>query len=602
MASLLVHAGVFFVAGLFMVLTIVNKPEPEFKAPPPIERPRMKLKKPKIKVKKSSSPKPSSRIVAKVKTKKMPQIQLPDLTGMGESLLEGTGDFDGLLLDIPDIGNLSLFGNTASIGNDLVGTFYDLKRKRGGNVSSYDRFMFADVVLRFLRSGFDPAILEKYYSSPNKLYTPYIMVPPILSDLGPLAYGEPEAGGYLFLIHYTGVLVYPEDITFRFVGSSGDILFVGLDGDVVLNAAWWSNEDLYCPWYKGSASSHRVNMLGFQRAAVGKWITLKAGEPRKIDVLMGEDPGGGFSAELLVEVEGETYEQNDCGSPILPIFKTSELSLDMMDVIYHDLVEGEACLTNGPVFCDFDSGRKSIPAPPEPDAFVDDSDKPESRMHTWTCVNGETIEAEFIRILGDKALLETPQGDELKLPLNQLCQEDQVYAELSSPPAFDLDFAKKSDARPPLPGTPYLRGRWIPPTLIDYIFTAKVKQTSVGAYNHPLTVEYFAIGKEVDGDNYILLDRQQDVFTPTKENNRSHAFSGPPVLCYDYDDYWRDRRGSKYGGFLVTLTDERGEIIAHATPHDWLFDQLEKLRKFPVGRHFDKSLDRVFPPRPVRKY
>ncbi len=601
MASLLVHAGAFFVAGLFVVFTVASKPDSAFQPPPPIERPKMKLKKPKVKIRKSSNPKPSSRIVSKVQSKKMPEIRLPDLVGIGEGLLEGSGGADGLFLDIPDIGNLSTFGNTESIGNDLVGTFYDLKRKRDGRVSSFDRSMFADVVLNFLRAGFDPEVLSKYYSSPNKLYTPYIMVPPTLSDLGPLAYGEPDIGGYLFLIHYTGVLVYPEDITFRFVGSSGDVLFAGLDGEVVLNAAWWSNEDLYCPWYKGSASSHRTHMLGFQRAAVGEWITLKAGEPRRIDVLMGEDPGGGFSAELLVEEKGVEYELNDCGAPILPIFKTSELSLDMMDVIYYEMVEDEACLTNGPVFCDFDSSRKSSPATPDLDKSIEDSGEPQASTRTWTSVDGKTIEAEFIRSLGDKVLLETAQGEELKLPLDQLCRQDREYVELCSPPTFDLDFSKKSDARPPLPSTPYLH-RVIPPTLIDYIFTAKVKQTSVGVYNHPLTVEYFAIGKEVDGDNYILLDRQQDAFTPTRENNRSHSFSGPPVLCYDYDDYWRDRRGSKYGGYLVTLTDERGEIIAHATPHDWLFDHLEKLRNFPVGRHFNKSLDRVFPPRPVRKY
>ncbi len=87
--------------------------------------------------------------------------------------------------------------------------------------------------------------------------------------------------------------------------------------------------------------------------------------------------------------------------------------------------------------------------------------------------------------------------------------------------------------------------QWIPPNMIDYVFTAKIKQTSAGSYNHELKVEYFAIGEEVDGDNYILLDRQRDVFTPTHENKRSHAFSGNPVLCYAYNDFYSDRRGKK---------------------------------------------------------
>ena len=89
--SLAFHGGLFFIAGLFVVFTVVNRPEPEFVPPPPLERPRMKLKKPKVKVQKSSQPRPSSRIVAKVKTRKMPEIQLPDLVGTGEGLLGGDG-------------------------------------------------------------------------------------------------------------------------------------------------------------------------------------------------------------------------------------------------------------------------------------------------------------------------------------------------------------------------------------------------------------------------------------------------------------------------------------------------------------------------------
>ncbi len=106
--SLFVHAAAFFLAGLFVVFKVMHPPEPEFQPPPPIERPKMKLKRPKVKVRKSSQPKPSSRIVAKVQTKQMPEIQLPDLVGTGEGLMGGTG-FGGEFLDLPEIGQTSLF-------------------------------------------------------------------------------------------------------------------------------------------------------------------------------------------------------------------------------------------------------------------------------------------------------------------------------------------------------------------------------------------------------------------------------------------------------------------------------------------------------------
>ena len=59
-------------------------------------------------------------------------------------------------------------------------------------------------------------------------------------------------------------------------------------------------------------------------------------------------------------------------------------------------------------------------------------------------------------------------------------------------------------------------------------------------------------------------------------------------------------RGTKYGGYLITVTDERGFIIQYKTSHDWLFEKLRNLRKVPVGKHFNKEGNRVSPPRPTR--
>ncbi len=92
--------------------------------------------------------------------------------------------------------------------------------------------------------------------------------------------------------------------------------------------------------------------MGNNRAVVGDWITLKAGVPRKMEVLLG-DNGGEACAMLAVEVKGVEYERNRQGGPILPAFKTSEPSHNLLDSIYKDLPVGEICLTNGPVFSDY---------------------------------------------------------------------------------------------------------------------------------------------------------------------------------------------------------------------------------------------------------
>ncbi|MEN8255844.1 MAG: hypothetical protein ABFR33_10295 [Verrucomicrobiota bacterium] len=127
-----------------------------------------------------------------------------------------------------------------------------------------------------------------------------------------------------------------------------------------------------------------------------------------------------------------------------------------------------------------------------------------------------------------------------------------------------------------------------------------------GSYDQELQAEFFAIGTEINGDRYILLDRQKTAFTPGEEKNRSIRFSGRTVELPDFlagsNSAGRDRRGEKYSSFLVVVMDSRGKIIAHETPKKWLFENLENLKKVPVGKYFDKTCTRTRPTRPKTRY
>ncbi|RKX38169.1 MAG: hypothetical protein DRP64_16120, partial [Verrucomicrobia bacterium] len=124
--SILIHAALFLLAGMLVVFTVVKKEEKKFVPPQAVERPKMKLRKPKVKVRKSSKPKPTTRIVTKVNRASMPDIQLPEISGMSDGLAGGLGGFDMM----PDFDEVSVFGGGQSIGNDFEGTLYDLKRDR----------------------------------------------------------------------------------------------------------------------------------------------------------------------------------------------------------------------------------------------------------------------------------------------------------------------------------------------------------------------------------------------------------------------------------------------------------------------------------------
>lgn len=344
--SILIHAGLIILATGFVVLKSIKEREVEFVPPPAVERPKMKLRKPKVKMKKST-PKPTTRIVTKVQRATMPDIQLPEMSG-GDGLI---GDIGGFELTI-DVEQDSIFGGAQTIGNDFVGTFYDLKRGRTGREVPMDGDTFRDVLRDFVTSGWKTSKLARYYRSPKKLYTTHFMIPPIPAPMAPDVFGEPNAESYFFFLHYKGKLVYKEDITFRFRITGDAYMFVRVDKKDV-GLACWDFHKAWFDWWTTNDSESEKHYLGNQQAAVSDWITLEAGKPVDMETVFGEWQGGIVSALLTVEVKGVEYPRNKYGAPILPAFKTSDLSLNTIEDIEKLLPANEATLTNGPVFRDY---------------------------------------------------------------------------------------------------------------------------------------------------------------------------------------------------------------------------------------------------------
>ena len=199
-------------------------------------------------------------------------------------------------------------------------------------------------------------------------------------------------------------------------------------------------------------------------------------------------------------------------------------------------------------------------------------------------------------VIGGNALLEDEQRQQRKIPLAQLSAEDVEFIVLSNPPELKISFVKQSNQRL-IPEGPEISVN--PPKVLDYVFSVEVAQVSSIEYNHELKIEYFAIGDECNGNNFILLDRQKSRFTPSEENQRSHKIQGDTVALMETVAYFGrgETRGRKYGGYLVVVTDERGRIIAHESSNKWMPGIVDQLRLLSLNSHFDKTGTRVPAPR-----
>ena len=586
--SILIHVALFFLAGMLVIFTVVKKEEKQFIPPKAVDRPKMKLRKPKVKVRKTSKPKPTTRIVTKVTKANMPDIQLPEMSGMGEALGGGIGGFDIM----PDLGEVSVFGSGQTIGNDFEGTLYDFKRDRNGKPLSIrmDIPRFYKEIGNFIKNGWKPSSLARYYRSPNKLYSPTIMIPPTLSQFAPLAFDEPDMAGCEYMLHYKGQLVHQEGGRFRFWCMGDNFMVVRVDGRVVLDFA-----NQFSLYWNGKESKRTSYHLGHWPAWAGDWIHLEPGVPLEMEVIFGEADGGLFAAMLVVEEEGVEYPKNIEQGPMLPVFKTAELSLDQVDVIFADLNENHYAVTNGSVFSDYESHvRKPLSRREKKPGMVDDTPASQpDKLRLWMLKSGKSVKAELVIQMGHKTILKTDQGKKLKIPTNELSEEDLAYLELASPPSLKLTVQKEVDRF----RFPDVISAAIPPVLTEFTLGVKIEKLRKKIYTRELKVELFSIASEIDGNNFILLDRKEGTFTLSEQNDGFYEFWGRKTEMRNYKDWEGNRRGERFKGHLVVVTDERGEIIAQNITNDWFLDIIESLREIPIGRHFDRTGARIHPPR-----
>jgi len=589
LVSLGFHLIIFLIAGVIIVFKIEEKEYKKFIPPKTIERPQVQLKKPQINLDNNKQSKPISKIVTKAKSTKISEVSLPEFNGIGNGLFRNSGSFQLKPLQQ----KITLFGGGESIGNDFIGSFYDFKRDKAGRPIPTDPDEMIKELQRFVRGGWNTSRLAKFYKSPKKLYATSFMIPPVKSSVAPSAFDEPETGGWCWAVHYKGKLVHHKDIKFRFWGQGDDVLVVAVDGKTVLNGCWpsfdseWGIYSIGGSWTSSAKNDFRF-YLGNNLSRGGDWIELKAGVPKEMDILIGEVPGGGFCSMLTVEVDGEKYELNRQGGPILPMFKTEEPTLDMIDEIYKVLVPDEASVTNGPVFRDYEFTI----AKEEIDQIK--KIKKIDKFREWTLRDNSSFKATYVSKNGSLVFFENEAGKQAKVEFSKLITSDQDFISLLKPPSFKIDFVKSTSVRF-IKTTPYLDEE--APRVNDFVFSVKIKKDDIKEFNQEIFVEFFAIAKELIGDNYILVDRQKSSFIPTKDNNFSHDFSGPSIEFMEYV-YDGDRRGKEYAGNLVVLYDKFGRVIDFQTSNKWLYENLENLKKIPIGRYFNKSCQRVIPTSP----
>ncbi len=223
----------------------------------------------------------------------------------------------------------SFFGRTGDSEAGLLGQFYDLKQDRDGNPTPFENneAAYAAAINDAAARRFNYTSLRKYYQARQQMTFTYLAVPRLAAEEGPKAFAvEKEVQPTAWFVHYSGRVTAPSVGPWRFVGLFDDALVVYVNGKPVLDGSWYPLVD-----YGGEPDPEIRQLLpggpplteGPRRPYAGKWVKLD--KDVRLDIIIGERPGGLVGGVLCIEKQGEKYDTHEDGAPILPLFTTKVL-------------------------------------------------------------------------------------------------------------------------------------------------------------------------------------------------------------------------------------------------------------------------------------
>jgi hypothetical protein len=258
---------------------------------------------------------------------------LSAIAGMGISGRGAGEGFSGLgAARAAGLQSVPFFGVSNGVG--LKGTFYDLKQTRDRKLTEiqpenagrvpYHDVPYEEAVTKFVRGGFNPTALQRFYQAPVSLFAQQIFVPGITADAAPKAFGvEKEVQPSRWIAVYRGKVRAPETGTFHFVGWSDDVLVVRFNHNIVLDGSLarvstWKRSRIY-------HYNFPLRGVAYEGFVESTPVTVNKGNTYDLEILIGESPGGHFFAQLLGEWQGREYKKDQAGNPILPIFRVANV-------------------------------------------------------------------------------------------------------------------------------------------------------------------------------------------------------------------------------------------------------------------------------------
>jgi hypothetical protein len=216
----------------------------------------------------------------------------------------------------------TVFGRQENTGAALIGILYDFKQNQKLHSTGFRPDQFPGILGEFLDKGWSESVLNRYFRATRPLYATQIFIPQMGAEHAPKAFGlEQVIRPSGWIVCYKGQVAPPEDGTYRFLAYADDLIIVGVNQQIVCLAGRPDSARRFSMWKVPPQGPEIPAANG--NLVYGDWLDLKKDEPIDLDVIVGERPGGKFSAFLLYEKQGAVYPVDGDGRMRYPIFQLS---------------------------------------------------------------------------------------------------------------------------------------------------------------------------------------------------------------------------------------------------------------------------------------
>lgn len=207
-----------------------------------------------------------------------------------------------------------------------------------------------------------------------------------------------------------------------------------------------------------------------------------------------------------------------------------------------------------------------------------------AEMRVWTAVNGKTVEAEFVKITGDKVVFTRANGKTIKVPLKGLSKKDRDYLASVIPPKFKIEVDMDKDSIKLSEGYSSTRKR---DTVSCRVDISKVNQEKC---NRDFSATVLLFGEALTREAHVVIVKKKHSFN--FKTNKKTSFESDLGSCVWYD-YYSGRGGTKYSGYLVIIEDSNGNIVGTEANKNFFEKNAAKIRKFGKGDGFSNKFKKV---------